>query len=55
MKVEPLEPITTVDNLTMETVPYADNRYIEDEADDLIDWGERNPFGEYGNFTTGDF
>jgi len=47
--------ITTVDNLTMETVPYADNRYIEDEADDLIDWGERNPFGEYGNFTTGDF
>ena len=47
--------ITTIDNLTMETVPYADNRYIEDEADDLIDWGEKNPFGEFGNFTTGDF
>ena len=33
----------------------ADNREIEDAADDLIDWGEVNPFGEFGNFTTGDF
>lgn len=30
---------------------YDQNREIEDEADDLIDWGEKNPFGEYGNFT----
>ena len=24
---------------------------IEDGADDLIDWGEKNPFGEFGNYT----
>ena len=30
---------------------YAQNREIEDSADDIIDWTERNPFGEYGNFT----
>ena len=47
--------ITTVDNLSMENEGYAQNREIEDEADDLIDWGEVNPFGEFGNFTTGDF
>ena len=39
----------------MENEGYAQNREIEDEADDLIDWGEINPFGEFGNFTTGDF
>lgn len=29
---------------------YDQNSEIEDEADNLIDWGEVNPFGEYGNF-----
>ena len=29
---------------------YDQNFEIEQEADDLIDWGEVNPFGEYGNF-----
>ena len=47
--------ITTIDNLTMGDRAAADNRDIEDAADDLIDWGEVNPFGEFGNFTTGDF
>ena len=30
---------------------YDDNKYIEVEADDILDFTERNPFGEYGNFT----
>ena len=29
---------------------YDQNYEIEEEADELIDWGEVNPFGEYGNF-----
>jgi len=43
--------ITTVDNLTMNTSAYADNKYIETEGDNLIDWGEVNPFGEAGNIS----
>ena len=39
---------STIENTNSE---YNQNAYIEDEADELIDWGERNPFGEYGNFT----
>jgi len=39
---------STIENTNSE---YDQNAYIEDEADELIDWGERNPFGEYGNFT----
>ena len=27
------------------------NKAIETGADELIDWGEDNPFGEFGNFT----
>ncbi len=38
---------STIENTNSE---YDQNSYIEDEADDLIDWGERNPFGEYGNY-----
>ena len=30
---------------------YAQNRAIEDSGDEIIDWTEGNPFGEYGNFT----
>jgi hypothetical protein len=30
---------------------YAQNREIENSADEIIDWTEGNPFGEYGNFT----
>ena len=30
---------------------YDQNRVIEDSADDIIDWTEGNPFGEFGNQT----
>ena len=30
---------------------YAQNREIENSADEIIDWTEGNPFGEYGNST----
>lgn len=43
-----------VDNLSLENVQYADNKYIETTADDLLDFTERNPFGEYGK-VTGEF
>ena len=38
---------TTLNNTNSE---YDQNLEIELEADNLIDWGEKNPFGEYGNF-----
>ena len=37
---------STIENTNSE---YDQNKYIEDEADTLIDWGEKNPFGEFGN------
>jgi len=46
--------IVKIDNLTQENVGYADNKYIEEKADDLLDFTERNPFGEYGKLK-GDF
>ena len=30
---------------------YDQNKYLEDESDTMIDFSEKNPFGEYGNFT----
>jgi hypothetical protein len=30
---------------------YDQNKYIQDESDDVLDFSEKNPFGEYGNFT----
>jgi hypothetical protein len=30
---------------------YDQNKYIQDESDDILDFSEKNPFGEYGNFT----
>lgn len=29
---------------------YDQNKYIQDESDDILDFTEKNPFGEYGNF-----
>lgn len=43
--------VSDFDTLNNVNIDYDQNREIEDEADDLIDWGEKNPFGEYGNFT----
>jgi hypothetical protein len=30
---------------------YDDNKYIEQGADEILDFTEQNPFGEYGNYT----
>ena len=43
------ESFDTLNNTS--TTYYAQNRAIEDSADDIIDWTEGNPFGEYGNQT----
>ena len=43
-----LGTFSTIDNQSTE---YDQNQAIEDGADDLIDWGEKNPFGEFGNYT----
>lgn len=43
------QEISSVDNLTQDNNLFSDNKYIEDAADDLLDFTERNPFGEYGN------
>ena len=37
---------STIENTNSE---YDQNKYIEDTANPLIDWGEVNPFGEFGN------
>ncbi len=29
---------------------YEENKYIQDESDEVLDFSEKNPFGEYGNF-----
>lgn len=42
------EPTVNVDDVNTE---YDDNKYIETTADDILDFSEKNPFGEYGNFT----
>lgn len=43
--------IDTFDTLNNTNSEYDQNREIEDFADNIIDWSERNPFGEFGNFT----
>lgn len=29
---------------------YDQNKYLQDESDEILDFSEKNPFGEYGNF-----
>ena len=43
--------VSTFDTLQDTNSEYDDNRAIEDAADNIIDWSEGNPFGEFGNFT----
>lgn len=43
-----LGTFSTIDNTSIE---FDQNQAIEDGADDIIDWGETNPFGEFGNYT----
>ena len=41
----------TFDTLNNTNSTYDQNRQIEDTADNIVDWTEGNPFGEYGNQT----
>ncbi len=41
----------TFDTLNNVSSNYDQNRAIEDDADNIVDWTESNPFGEFGNFT----
>jgi hypothetical protein len=41
-----VDTFSTIENTNSE---YDQNKYIEDTANPLIDWGEVNPFGEFGN------
>jgi len=43
-----LGTFSTIDN---ESSEWDQNQAIEDGADDIVDWGEVNPFGEFGNYT----
>ena len=43
-----LGSFTTLDNPNSD---YDQNKQLETGGDDILDWGESNPFGEYGNFT----
>jgi hypothetical protein len=41
-----LEKFITIDNVNSE---YDENKYIEDQSDDILDFQESNPFGEFGS------
>ena len=41
----------TFDTLNNVNSNYDQNRQIENDADNRVDWSEGNPFGEFGNFT----
>jgi hypothetical protein len=43
--------VGTFDTLNNTNSEYDQNREIEDSADNIVDWTERNPFGEFGNYT----
>ena len=42
--------VGTFNTLNNTNSEYDQNYEIEQAADNLVDWGEKNPFGEYGNF-----
>lgn len=44
--IGPQQEFTQIDDANAE---FDDNKYIEEAADDILDWSEGNPFGEYGN------
>ena len=43
--------VSTFDTLQNTNSEYDQNRQIEDTADNIVDWSEGNPFGEFGNYT----
>jgi hypothetical protein len=44
--IGPQAEFTDIDDTNTE---FDDNKYIEEAADDILDWSEDNPFGEFGN------
>lgn len=45
-----VESFSTID-IDIDHNDFAQNKYLEDFGDNIIDWTEGNPFGEYGNET----
>jgi hypothetical protein len=41
--------ISTFSSIENENDDFNENKWFEDEGDQIIDWSERNPFGEYSN------
>lgn len=41
--------VTTFSTIEKENDPHAENEWFEEKGDEIIDWNETNPFGEYGN------
>jgi hypothetical protein len=41
--------ISTFSTLDMDLLNYAENKYIEDKGNIIVDFSESNPFGEYGD------
>lgn len=41
--------INTFSTIENENDPEAENDFFESEGDNIVDWSEGNPFGEYGN------
>lgn len=41
--------INTFSSIENENDDFNENKWFEDEGDQIIDWSERNPFGEYSN------
>lgn len=41
--------VTSFSTIEKENDPDAENEWFEEEGDKIIDWNEKNPFGEYGN------
>ena len=45
-----VESFSTID-IDLDHNDFSQNQYLEDFGDNIIDWTEGNPFGEYGNKT----
>jgi hypothetical protein len=41
--------IQTFSSIENENDDFNENKWFEDEGDQIVDWSEKNPFGEYAN------
>ena len=41
--------IDSFSSIEIENAVMAENKYFEDQGDNILDWTESNPFGEYGD------